>query len=113
MTVDAATLAAYVGTDPARTGLEADLEEALALVTRFNRVRGEDGTFGPSAAPESAVDDAVLQVAAGLFDRRTAPTGAVQEQYGTADGVGSSPVRIARDPLAPAYKILRPWVPQW
>jgi len=72
------------------------LAESEALVTRF---------AGEVEVPEAIIDRAVIEVASELFHRRQAPNGVAQ--FATVDG--SSPIRVARDPLVAAYPILTPW----
>lgn len=82
------------------------LEQATALVTRYNRVWDSlTGVYGPSAAPTAVVDRAVLEVASELFHRRNAPNGVAQ--FASLDG---SPIRVARDPMVGAYPLLNAYV---
>lgn len=99
-------LKSYVGsTETEYDGLLSDcLLEATALVDKF---------VGSRAVPGVIMDRAYTEVAADLFNRRNAPNGIMNQQFATMDGVGSAPVRIARDPMAPAYKILARWVTPW
>ena len=81
------------------------LVQAQALVTKYNRVKNLDGTYGPSAAPVEVVDRAVLETASELFHRRNAPNGVAQ--FASFDG---APIRVARDPMVGAYPLLNPYL---
>ena len=70
--------------------------EAVDLVEHFiGSTRG---------IPERVLTRAALEVAADLYHRRTARNGFDESE------VGSSPMRINRDPLAPARPILAPFL---
>lgn len=75
--------------------------EAQVLVSKY---------VGLIEVPEEILDRAFLEVGADLFNRRSAPNGIMNQQYATVDGIGQAPVRIARDPMAAAYKLLGRWV---
>lgn len=98
--VDAARLRAFVGAGPGEHDeLIADcVDEAAQLCSDFAA-----GVQVPMAAARRAV----LEVAADLFHRRNAPNGV--QQFALVDG-GYAPQRIARDPMAPAYPLLRRYV---
>lgn len=81
------------GDDPV---LVASLSEASALIGAY--------TAG-SEIPKEIADRATLEVASELFHRRNAPHGVAQ--WG-ADG---EPIRVSRDPMTPAYPLLRPFLP--
>lgn len=72
-----------------------------------------DNWVGQNPVPESIRDRAYVEVAADLWNRRNAPNGISNMQYMTADGSSGAPIRIARDPMAAAYPILRPFVSPW
>lgn len=103
MTIGVADLAEYVGAaDGEQEGLlTRSLEEAMLLVDKY---------VGDNVVPQPILDSAYLLVGADLFNRRQAPNGIMNQQYATIDGNGFAAVRIARDPLAVAYGILRRWV---
>jgi hypothetical protein len=61
--------------------------------------------------PEAIVDRSLLLVAAEMFGQDQAPNGILNQQFDTADGVTSLPVRVTADPLRPAYGLLSRWVP--
>lgn len=65
---------------------------------------------GVAEVPNDVLDLAYIIVAVDLFSRREAPNGVMNQQFITADGVPSTPVRIARNPLAGVTALLRPWV---
>lgn len=77
------------------------LAESIALVSKY---------VGVAVVPVVILDRAILEVGADLFNRRSAPNGIMNQQYATVDGIGAAPMRIARDPLVAAYKILGRWV---
>ncbi|WP_156718165.1 hypothetical protein [Nocardioides sp. Leaf307] len=81
-------------------------EQAVALVTRTNRVWNADTkTYVASAAPVAIVDRAVLAVGAELYNQRNTKNGVAQ--FAAFD---EAPVRVARDPMVAAYPLLSPWV---
>lgn len=55
--------------------------------------------------PAAVHDQAVLMVASELFHRRQAPNGITQ----FADVTGQA-VRLGKDPMAPAYALLLPYI---
>jgi len=52
------------------------------------------------------LDNAYLQVGSELFHRRNAPSGIAQ--FSSLDG--TSPVRVAKDPMTSVYPLLNRWV---
>jgi hypothetical protein len=56
--------------------------------------------------PQEILDNAYLQVGSELFHRRNAPSGIAQ--FSSLDG--TSPVRIAKDPMTSVYPLLNRWV---
>lgn len=94
--------------------IEGCFDEAVALVDKYvGQVLDVDGvTYVPRPVPAPILDRAYLEVGADLFHRRSAPNGIASQQFATADGIGTS-VRIQRDPMAAAYKILGRWVLPW
>lgn len=117
MAVTLADLKLHVGaTEDDYDAMLADhLLEAQALVGKYAKAWDETTeTFvSHPSIPEAVLDRAVLEVAADLFNRRNAPNGIMNQQFATTDGVGYGAVRIARDPMAAAYKILARWVLPW
>lgn len=93
----------YVGADGTEYDslLDECLTDAAVLIEKY---------VGEATVPTDIVDRSTLIVAADLFERRNAPNGIVNQQYGTTEGIGYSPMRVARDPLAGVYKILGRWV---
>lgn len=64
--------------------------------------------IGPARGiPDSVLTRAALEVAADLYHRRTARNGIAGFDESE---IGSSPMRINRDPLAPARPILAPFL---
>ena len=87
----------YVGTKDASDFPQSCLTAGHALVTNYI------GTV--TTVPTEIHDQAVLKVSSELFHARNAPNGIAQ----FAD-VNGAAVRIGYDPLAPAYKLLRPFL---
>ena len=86
----------YVGADSTdESAAMKCLDEAIALVDAF---------VGVNVIPDTILDLATKVVAADLFDRSKAKNGIAQ--FASFDGAPTT-VRIARDPMAPAYPILR------
>lgn len=73
-------------------------DRAAALVSRHT-------TDAPDAIPVAILEGAVVGVASEIFHAQSAPNGISQ----FADGSGN-PIRVARDPMVAAYKILAPFV---
>jgi hypothetical protein len=87
----------YVGTKDASDFPQFCLTAGHALVTSYI------GTV--TSVPQEIHDQAVLKVSSELYHARNAPNGIAQ----FADANGAA-VRIGYDPLAPAYKLLRPFL---
>lgn len=117
MAVEIADLRTYVGASEGEydTLLADCLLEAQAMVDHYRTLGVDAVTLLPvmAAVPEPILDRAVKEVAAGLFDRRNAPSGVLPQQFATTDGVGVTQARVPRDPLAPAYGLLRRFVGAW
>ena len=95
ITVD--VLKDYVGASVSDTAyLTICLNAAVDLVEEF---------VGTSEVPESILDNAYLQVASELFNRRNAPSGI--SQFASFDGQA---MRVARDPMQSTYPILQKYV---
>lgn len=87
---------------------DTEITQALAVASALvNEHLGE----AASTIPREVVDRAVLLVAIEEINQDKAPNGVLNQTYdvGTGD-VTSTPVRIGRDPMKPAYPILAPWV---
>lgn len=108
MAVTVETLRAYVGADiddaDVSLLLQSALSAAAALVDKY---------VGVAVVPVEILDRCYLIVATDLFERRNAPNGIANQQYATVDGIGQAPMRVARDPMAGVYEILRRWVLPW
>lgn len=78
------------------------LAEATELIDHY---------LGSATVPTVVHEQAEVVVAADLWNRRAAPNGVIQAQFPGFEG--GETVRIARDPMRPAYPILRRWVPPW
>lgn len=103
MAVTVEQVSEFVGASPdEHTGLLTScLAEARALVDRH---------VGSKPVPAVIRDRAYVGVAADLFAQRNAPSGVMNQQYQTADGGMGDVIRISRDPMTAAYKLLRPWM---
>lgn len=103
MTLNWETLATYVGADYTQeAALTRLLELAKALVDGL--LDGSRLVNELKPVPAVVLDECYLQVAAELFDRSQTPSSG---QYTPEGGVQ---LRVSRDPLRPAYGILRRWV---
>lgn len=97
MAVSVAELQEYVNApDADQTFLERCLAVSVAIV---------DQKVGTKDVPAVIRNQAVLEVAAEEFHRRSAPNGIAQ--FATPDTPG---MRIARDPYTPAASILAPYI---
>lgn len=92
-------LAAYVGDVPIDDYLRSCVTEATSLV---------GSQVGHAVIPQDVHDRAVMEVAAELYHRRSAPNGIKS----FADGLdGASAIRVARDALVAARPLLAPYLP--
>lgn len=92
-------LSTYVGDLPVNEFMTECVIEADALIT---------GQVGGAVVPESVRDRAVIEVAAELFHRKSAPNGIKN----FADGFdGAAAIRVARDALVAARPLLAPYLP--
>jgi hypothetical protein len=97
MAVTVAELQEYVNApDADQTFLEKCLAVSVAII---------DQKVGSKDVPAVIRNQAVLEVAAEQFHRRSAPNGIAQ--FATPDTPG---MRIARDPYTPAAAILSPYI---
>ncbi len=120
MTVNVTAVAEYVGATSGQYDalLSRLLLEAAGLLrpmlSGVATVEGTDDTYtwapvDPDTGPAADVlDGAHIEVTADLFTRRNAPHGVLNMQAGY-DGTGE-PIRINRDPLAPARALLAQWL---
>lgn len=98
--MSAADLQEFVGAPATDADFVADCwEEAHALVDRACGVAIAD-------VPAAIVKRAKLNCGSELFHQRSAPQGI--SQFASADG---SAIRVARDPMVAAIKILQPFLP--
>ena len=89
----------YVGAQESdRDYLSKCLAQAIMLVNAYC-VRTPE-------IPEDVLDGAYLQVGSELFHRKNAPSGIAQ--FSSLDG--STPVRVAKDPMTSVYPLLNRWV---
>lgn len=92
-------LAAYVGGVPVSDFLRSCALEAASLVA---------SQVGTAKVPKEVMARAVLEVAAELYHRKSAPNGIKN----FADGFdGATAIRVARDPLVAARPLLAPYLP--
>lgn len=86
-------LKAFVGSSTADdTYVQQCWDTAIALVNNF---------VGAKTVPAMVKDRAILMTGSELYHQRNAPNGIAQ--YNEFNG---APVRIARDPMTPAYSLL-------
>ena len=91
--MSAEKLAQYVGATPEDQEFVTECwDDAYQLVWNF---------VGGADVPEQILERAILETGSELFHRRNAPSGIAQ--FASFDG---APIRVARDPMVGAYKIL-------
>ena len=95
-------LATYVGLSGSDALVEQCWRQALELVDGW---RGWQEVY-PWPIPADARGRAILEVGAELYHRKNTKNGI--SQFASTDG---SAIRVARDPLIPAYPIWRPFIP--
>ena len=81
-----------------RDYLEKCLAQAMMLVNAY--------CIRTPEIPEEVLDGAYLQVGSELFHRKSAPNGIAQ--FSSLDG--STPIRVAKDPMMSVYSLLNRWV---
>ena len=96
LTISLEDFQAYVGTDETGDFINSCLTAGHELVDKYQR---------STTVPNQVHVQAVLMTASEIFHRRSAPNGIAQ--FASMDG---SPVRVARDPMTPAYALLLPYV---
>lgn len=99
--VTAEQLQEYLATDKDVT---ATLAEAEALIAK---------RIGAAVVPDAVLDNCTLRVAQNLWNLDNSPTGAVNQQFASNDGIGVTGVRVPRNPLASVEHIIRRWVSVW
>lgn len=100
-----------VGASTADDDVIADkLAQAVELVDNHIAESVPDGT-DPPEIPAAILDGVVEDVAAELFHQAKAPNGILNQQFDAGGMIASTPVRIGRDPMAPARPKLAPWLP--
>jgi hypothetical protein len=97
MSVTVGEFREYVGTSEVSSFVDECLTSALALVENY---------IGTQTVPSVIKDQATLLCASELFHRRSAPNGIAQ--FASMDG--SSPMRVAKDPMTAVYSLLLPFV---
>ena len=80
--------------------IEELLGQAIILVEDY---------IGDTVIPEPIVDLALIKVVNELWAQYSTPFRHVQDTYQT----DLSPVITSRDPMVPAYMVLRKWVSPW
>jgi len=96
-----------MGWEDLKTHVGADYEDDAALQRHWSVATALVLNWAAGATvPAVVLDEAILLVAAELFDRAKTPS----VNSGQFADSPVAPVRSTRDPLNPAYKILRPWV---
>lgn len=104
MAVTAEDLARHINARADTPGLDDLLATAATLLQQYVADAIED-------VPDETFDRAHLLVAAELHFQDQAPNGVLNQQYDVGDTTVSTPIRINRDPLTPAYPVLRLWMP--
>lgn len=93
---------------------DAKIDEELAIATAMiNKHLGSEDGQAPNPLPVPVViyDKAVRVVAVESINQSLAPNGVLNQVYDVGGGdLTSTPVRISRDPLKPAYPVLDPWL---
>jgi len=97
MSVTVAEFREYVGTSEVSSFVDDCLASGLALVENY---------IGTQTVPGVIKDQAVLLCCSELFHRRSAPNGIAQ--FASMDG--TSPMRVAKDPMTAVYSLLLPFV---
>lgn len=104
MSVTAEDFAKYLNQGAVEAGMDDALATATAAVDEY--VRANVPSDLP--VPTPILDQAVIEAASNLWDRRNAPGGQLTAGYADPD-VGA-PVRVSRDLLAPVRPLLAQWV---
>lgn len=82
--------------------ITAAIDVAAVLVTNY---------IGDALVDPLIIDRATLLVAVEQINQDNAPNGVLNQTYDVGVGdIASTPVRIGRDPMKPAYPVLAPWV---
>lgn len=111
MAIDVDDLRAEVNAGPSSDN--ALLARCVGLAQQLITTYLEDNLEAEEVAdlPTEVVDEATLKAAADLFHQAKAPNGVVMQEYDVGDGtVGSTPIRIGRDPLRSARPVLELYV---
>jgi hypothetical protein len=87
----------YVGTSEDSSFVDECLSSGHHLV---------DNYIGTQTVPAVIKDQAILLCSSELFHRRSAPNGIAQ--FASMDG--TSPMRVAKDPMTAVYSLLLPFV---
>lgn len=94
-----ARVASYVGGMPVTDFLTQCVTEADEMITHH---------IGEATVPASVKNRAIMEVAAELYHRKSAPNGIKN----FADGLdGTTAIRVARDALVAARPLLAPYLP--
>lgn len=104
MTVTREQLRTEVGAGP---GDDALLDRCLAEATEDVTTYLEDNDVVPESLPPTVFDRAVRIAAADAFHTSKAPNGIANQEFDIGNGeVSSTPIRVSRDPLRGARKVL-------
>ncbi|MDQ6524324.1 hypothetical protein RB608_11965 [Nocardioides sp. LHD-245] len=92
------------------TKINAELVVAEKQVNKYLGGPDDGAVPDPLPVPTEIYDKAVLLVTTEAINQSLAPNGVLNQVYDVGMGeVTSTPVRIGRDPLKPAYPVLGPW----
>lgn len=97
MSVSVEEFREYVGTSEDSSFVDECLASGVALVGNY---------VGEQTVPSVILDQAILLCSSELFHRRSAPNGIAQ--FASMDG--TSPMRVAKDPMTAVYSLLLPFV---
>lgn len=103
MSVTAQDFADYANQGNLDPAMDRIITQAADLVDEYMRANVPEGVM----VPPSIEDQAIIEAAANLWDRRLAPGGQLNQAFG--DGEVAAPIRISRDPLAPVRPLLAQW----
>lgn len=107
MAIDIDVLRSEVGATP-------ESDDTLTTVLAASEVLldkyvAENANDADTVVPPEVYDEALLAMAVDMFNRHQAPNGVLNQQFGSVDGVATTPIRIGSDPLRPARALLAMW----
>lgn len=113
MTVTKEQIREEMNASPAAVTDEKITRELAVATQQVNKYLGgpADGDVpDPLPVPTEVYDKAVLLVTVEAINQSLAPNGVLNQVFDSGVGdLTSTPVRIGRDPLKPAYPVLDPW----